>query len=72
MGLPGHTPICVVLQVGMTRQPILKKRSFRPLDLTSSVEKREDLMSPLLERLRPEWEGMLGDPRCGVDDLWKA
>ena len=72
VGLPGHTPLCVVLQVGMTRQPILKKKSFRPLDLTSSIEDPEDLMNPLLERLRPEWEEMLEDPLCGVDDLWKA
>ena len=38
VGLPGHTPLCVILRVGMTRQPILKKKSFRPLDLTSSIE----------------------------------
>ena len=70
VGLPGHTPFCVVLQVGMTRQPMVKKKSFRPLNLASCMEKPEDLMNPLIAELRPEWDRMLGDPQCGVNDLW--
>ena len=56
VGLPGHTPINVSLRVGMTRQPMVEKKSLRPLDLPPQGEEPYELPHPLIEALRLEWD----------------
>ena len=70
-GVPGHTPIKVLLDMAQPAQRVLKPRVLPAIRLGSDAEELEKLLNPHLETYSLEWNQMI-DSDLPVDDLWTA